>query len=103
MAELIFRRAALRDLERIVRRIASEDPGAALRFRDRILDRIAVLRDFPESAQARPEFGPDIRTIPVGRYIAFVRVIAERVTVLRILHGARDLPRLMKPTPSSPP
>jgi plasmid stabilization system protein ParE len=64
---------------------------------------IAVLRDFPESAQARPEFGPDIRTIPVGRYIAFVRVIAERVTVLRILHGARDLPRLMKPTPSSPP
>jgi toxin ParE1/3/4 len=57
-----------------------------------------VLRDFPESAERRPEFGPDIRTIPIGRYIAFVRVTVQKVTVLRILHGARDLPRVMKPS-----
>jgi toxin ParE1/3/4 len=74
-------------------------PGAARRFRDRILDRIDVLRSFPESAQPRPEFGTGMRTIPIGRYIVFVRVAIPKVVVLRILHGARDLPRLIKPNP----
>jgi toxin ParE1/3/4 len=99
MADVVFRRAALRDLERIVVRIAIDDPGAARRFRDRILDRIDVLRRLPESAQPRPEFGTDIRTIPIGRYIVFVRVTVPKVTVLRIVHGARDLPRVMKVIP----
>jgi len=43
-----------------------------------------------------PEFGPDIRTIPIGRYIVLLRVAGSKVTVLRIVHGARDLPRLFK-------
>jgi plasmid stabilization system protein ParE len=55
MADLVFRRAALRDLERITARIAREDPGAARRLRERILDRIDVLRTFADSAQPRPE------------------------------------------------
>jgi toxin ParE1/3/4 len=99
MADVVFRRAALRDLERIVLRIAIDDPGAARRFRDRILNRIDVLRRLPESAQPRPEFGNDIRTIPIGRYVVFVRVVVPKVTVLRIIHGARDLPRVMKVIP----
>jgi toxin ParE1/3/4 len=96
MADLVFRRAALRDLERIVLRIAADDPGAARRFRDRILDRIDVLRALPESAQPRTEFGANIRTIPIGRYIVFVRVAVPNITVLRIMHSARDLPRTLK-------
>jgi toxin ParE1/3/4 len=99
MADIVFRRAALRDLEHIVLRIAIEDAGAARRFRDRILDRIDVLRTLPESAQPRPEFGQDVRTIPIGRYIVFVRVRVPTVTVLRIVHGARDLPHVVKIAP----
>jgi plasmid stabilization system protein ParE len=49
MADVVFRGAALRDLEQIVARIAIDDPSAARRFRDRILARIAVLRDFPKA------------------------------------------------------
>jgi len=99
MAEVVFRRAALRDLEDIVARIATDDPSAAQRFRERVLARIAVLRAFPESAQPRPEFGADIRTIPIGRYIVLVRVVVPKVIVLRVIHGERDLPRLLKPNP----
>jgi toxin ParE1/3/4 len=99
MAEIVFRRAAQQDLERIVLRIAVEDPAAGRRFRDRVLDRIGVLRSFPESAQPRPEFGIGVRTIPIGRYIVFVRVAVPKVVVLRIIHGARDLPRLIKSNP----
>jgi toxin ParE1/3/4 len=97
MAEVVFRRAALRDLERIVHYIAVEDRGAAQRFRERILTRIGILRDLPESANPRPEFGEGVRTIPIGPYIVFVRVEVPKVTVLRIIHGARDLPRIVKP------
>jgi toxin ParE1/3/4 len=56
-----------------------------------------LLETFPKSAQPRPEFGEGIRTIPVGRYIIVLRVEDAKVTILRIIHGARDLPRLLKP------
>ena len=99
MAEVVFRRAAERDLEEIVAHIAIDDMEAASRFRDRIVARIKVLQTLPNSAQPRPEFGADTRTIPIGSYIAFVRVRGSKVAMLRILHGARDLPRIMKPRP----
>jgi len=95
MAEVLFRRAALRDLEQIGHRIAIEDVAAAERFRTTVFRRIGLLRRFPESAQPRPEFGNDIRTIPIGRYIVILRVVVPKVIVLRVLHGARDLPRLL--------
>jgi toxin ParE1/3/4 len=97
MAEVLFRQVALRDLEQIGRRIALEDPAAAQRFREAAIRRIGLLRHFPESAQPRPEFGPDIRTIPIGRYIVILRVALPKVIILRIVHAARDLPRLLKP------
>jgi plasmid stabilization system protein ParE len=58
MAEVVYRRAALLDLEGIVVRIAIDDPGGARRFRDRMLDRIDVLRRLPESAQPGPNSEP---------------------------------------------
>jgi toxin ParE1/3/4 len=99
MAEVVFRQRAWRDLDRIDTRIATDDPGAAQRFRADVLRRIGLLERVPESAQPRPKFGPDIRTIPIGRYIVILRVALPKVIVLRIVHGARDLPRLFKRSP----
>jgi len=96
MAEILFRRSALRDLQQIGQYIAREDAAAAERFRNTIVRRIDLLRQFPESARPRPEFGPGIRTIPIGRYIVILRVELPKVVVLRIIHGARDLPRLIR-------
>jgi toxin ParE1/3/4 len=61
-----------------------------------IIRRINVLRQFPESARPRPDFGTNIRTIPIGRYIVILRVELPKVTIVRIVHGARDLPRPLK-------
>jgi toxin ParE1/3/4 len=96
MAQVVFRQQAWRDLERIDKRIRDEDPRAAERFRANILRRIGLLESSPEAAHPRPKFGRDIRTIPIGRYIVIVRVTVPKVTVLRILHGARDLPKLLR-------
>jgi toxin ParE1/3/4 len=95
MAEVVFRRRAWRDLEQIDTHIALEDPDAAQRFRTNVLRRIRLLEQFPEAAQPRPEFGRDIRTIPIGSYVVILRVSSPKVTVLRILHGARDLPKVL--------
>jgi plasmid stabilization system protein ParE len=95
MAEVVFRDRARRDLDQIDARIAADDPGAAERFRANVLRRIGLLERLPEGAQPRPEFGPDIRTIPIGSYIVILRVVVPKVTVL-IVHSARDLPRLLK-------
>jgi len=96
LAEVVFRHQAWRDLDQINARIAADNPGAAQRFRANVLRRIGLLERLPESAQPRPEFGADIRTIPIGRYIVILRVVVAKVTVLRIVHGARDLPRLLR-------
>ena len=96
MAEVVFRQRAWRDLETIDKRIGDEDPGAAERFRANELRRIGLLKNYPEAAQPRPEFGRDIRTIPIGRYVVILRVTVPKVTVLRVLHGARDLPKLLE-------
>jgi toxin ParE1/3/4 len=94
MAKVVFRQRAWRDLESIDKRIREEDPGAAERFRANVLRRIGLLQSSPEAAQPRPDFGPDIRTIPIGRYVVILRVTVPKVTILRVLHGARDLPKL---------
>ena len=99
MAEVVFRQRAWRDLDQIDARIALDNPAAAQRFRANVLRRISLLERLPESAQLRPEFGPNIRTIPIGRYIVILRVEGPKVIVLRIVHGARDLPRLLKARP----
>jgi toxin ParE1/3/4 len=99
MAEVVFRHRAWRDLDQINARIAADNPSAAQRFRANVLRRIGLLERLPESAQPRPEFGSDIRTIPIGRYIVILRVVVPKVIVLRVVHGARDLPRLLKLRP----
>ena len=96
MAEVVFRQQAWRDLAQIDAHITADNPAAAERFRASVIRRIRLLERFPESAQGRPEFGSGIRTIPIGRYIVILRVAAPNITVLRILHGARDLPRILK-------
>ena len=54
-----------------------------------------TLGSFPNSGRARPEFGPDVRSFPVVPYVAFYRVKNRRVEIIRILHGYRDLSKVV--------
>jgi len=96
MAEVVFRDRARRDLDQSMPALRPTIQVLAERFRANVLRRISLLERLPEGAQPRPEFGPDIRTILIGSYIVILRVVVPKVTVLRIVHSARDLPRLLK-------
>jgi toxin ParE1/3/4 len=46
---------------------------------------------FPFSGLPRPELGPDVRSLVVSPYLVFYAVRRDHITVLRILHGSRDI------------
>jgi toxin ParE1/3/4 len=84
------------DLEDIWRYIAADNPRAATMMVDRIQDRCERLAAAPFTGRARPELGADLRAVVVGSYLAFYRVTSELVEVVRVLHGAQDLPAILR-------
>jgi toxin ParE1/3/4 len=49
------------------------------------------LVDYPNLGRARPELGPDIRTLLVEQHLVLYSVTDDEVLVLRVLHERRDL------------
>ena len=77
--------------------VATDSPINADRLLDRLYDAFALLADFPEMSQEwSPETAPGVRRFPIGNYVIFHRPTEYGVLVLRILHGKRDLRRLLQ-------
>jgi toxin ParE1/3/4 len=55
---------------------------------DRCFQNMSLL---PSSGLPRPELGPDVRSLAVSSYFIFYAVRRDHITVLRILHGSRDI------------
>lgn len=68
-----------------------DNPSAARRFNEQLKTAILRLADYPNSAPARDNVRPGMRGLKVGRYIAYYRVSADDVLVVRILHAKRDI------------
>jgi toxin ParE1/3/4 len=52
---IVFSPQAIADLESVVHFIARNNPDAALRVGDALIDRVAILRDFPELGTKHPK------------------------------------------------
>ncbi|PKP92666.1 MAG: type II toxin-antitoxin system RelE/ParE family toxin [Alphaproteobacteria bacterium HGW-Alphaproteobacteria-16] len=83
--------SADRDLDELYDWIAEDDPDAAARHVRRLTAAALNLRDFPMRGMARPEIGEGTRSLVVGRYLVLYRVSAERVEIVRFVHGAREV------------
>lgn len=80
---VIFRDTFSADLERIVRWVADENPNAALRLGERIIQASEALSFFPER-HPRVRQRPDVRRMIVQKYFKVLyRVMAETRTVER--------------------
>lgn len=88
-------RLARSDLKEIGRYIAHDNPVAAARFIDRIRDRCAMLARQPLIGEVRDELRDDLRSFSVGSHVIYYEVDQGRVTILRVLHGARDVRKLL--------
>jgi toxin ParE1/3/4 len=88
--------AASADLEEIWLFIAQDDPDAADRHLRNLVSRFPTLASMPEMGRLREEIAARLRSFPVGSYVIFYRPIAGGVEIVRVLHGARDLPPLFE-------
>jgi len=100
--KIIRREAALRDLDAQAEFIQQDSPDAAIRFLEAARETFDLLAKMPELGGVC-EFGSPnaagIRVWPIKgfkNYLIFYRPIQQGVEIIRVLHGARDIPAVLE-------
>ena len=96
MKAIEFSPAARADLIEIGLYIALDDPLRAESFVAEIGVRIQTLTERPLSFPARDEIASGLRSAAHGRYRIFFRDLASTIHIVRVLHSARDVRRLIE-------
>ncbi len=83
---------AVEDLKAARAYIARHNPSAAADIAQRVRDAVKILSDYPAAGRAGRI--PNTRELVVSGtpYILPYRVRAETIEILRVLHGAQQLP-----------
>jgi len=50
----------------------------------------------PELGKKRDEIVPGLRSFPKANHVVFYRILKDRTRIVRVLHGSRDLPNLLR-------
>ena len=94
---LLLSPRAAADLEEIAEYIARDNPVRAASFVAELEATCRAVAAAPELYPARPDLAPGLRMAVHGRYLVLYRDLTREGTVRveRVLHGARNLPRLL--------
>lgn len=84
------------DILSIAKHIADDNPHAALNWYEDILAVCRVLGDLPAVGQSRDDVEAGLRTFPKGNYMIIFRAHGPDAVILRVVHGARDWPKLAR-------
>jgi toxin ParE1/3/4 len=96
MPSVVVRPQALADLAEIWAYIAQDSLKQADNFTDRVDRLFRALAKQPDMGRARPELLANLRSIPLGNYVIFYFPRKNRVEIVRVLHGSRDLDSLLE-------
>ncbi len=92
MAEVSWSLKAEADLQAIEEYIAKDSDLRAVALVDRLVEAVERLIDSPKIGRIVPEFGrEDLREVVCRGYRLVYLVSGDSVTILRVVHGARDL------------
>lgn len=95
-ARPLYTPAARDDLREIEDFIGQDNPARAGTFARELRERCRRLAEQPRSHPLREEFGDGVRAAVHGAYIIFYTHRDDgRVAIERVVHGARDLGRLL--------
>ncbi len=95
MARYALLRRARADLHGIRDHILADNPSRAISFIEELLERCQLLADTPGMGRARDELRPGLRSFAHGSYVILYRRTAVGVEIVRVLHGARDIRKLV--------
>jgi toxin ParE1/3/4 len=90
----VFTPGARDDLMTIGLYIADDNPARAERFVAELEAKARHLAQWPGSYPPRDDISPGVRAAVHGRYLLLYRDLEDEVRIVRVVHGARDLPRL---------
>lgn len=85
---------AKRDIYKIWHDISSQSPVAADKFFDKLDRRILSLIEFPDRGASREDLRKGLRMLVEGYHLIFYRVQGRKVEIVRVVHGAMDLPKI---------
>lgn len=89
--------AALADLARISDWIGRDNPKRAVSFIEELRTACRELGAFPRAFPSFPHFGPLARRRAYGNYLIIYDVEEDFVTVVAVVHGARNIDELERP------
>lgn len=81
------------DLKDIKEYIEKDDPNAAIKVINELLEKMQLLKQFPELGQMlmyKIKINTKYRYIIVGSYLIFYLFEDNIISVQRVLHGSRD-------------
>lgn len=99
MARAVLAPRARHDLLEAVRWIAKDNRTAAIGLRDAILEAAQRIGTHPSMGRVRLDLADEpVRFLPLTGYpyIVVYDAAREPPLILRVLHGARDLPELLR-------
>jgi toxin ParE1/3/4 len=79
------------DLLHIHRYIAQRNPAAAVSLARELAQKFLNISQFPSMGRERPSIALGVRSTVVGNYVIFYRIEVDRVTIMRIMDGRRDI------------
>lgn len=96
MARVVRSNRAQRDLEEILDYLDGQSEDAAERYATRLDEACERHAEHPQIGAKAEEYAPGLRVFTVWNYAVFYRCIDGGIEVIRLIHGARDIPRLFE-------
>lgn len=93
--KIVFSPESRQDLREIFNYIAKDNLDAAIAFVRRLKQRCVDLAPMPNVGKNREEIARGYRSITEGDYVIFYRLQPEIVEILHVVHGKRDLSKVL--------
>ncbi|WP_282611250.1 type II toxin-antitoxin system RelE/ParE family toxin [Pelagibius sp. Alg239-R121] len=92
MGKVVWRQAAIDDLDKIYDYIAQDAPARAASFADELTKKANDLSDFSQLGQNYLPNLPSVRIFPYKNYLFIFKPLSSTkgIELLRIFHGAQD-------------
>jgi toxin ParE1/3/4 len=97
MARIVRTPQANDDLFLIWEYIARRNPTAADKLIRRFDAMFQTLAERPNVGLRQDRYRAGLRSFPVGVYVIFYLTLDDGIEVIRVLHGARDIPKQFPP------
>ena len=88
---LLIAPAAEIDLAEIGAYIAGDSPDAATKFLTALEAKFQPLRQRPLMGSTRDHLATGLRAIPYKRYVIYYLYTGTTITIVRVVHSARDV------------